>query len=77
MLHDKKRDLDSEKQKRLLERMIAEVSRSHADLYYQPTAEIARHIRKYIDDTAELNANERELLANLSVHDIRVLLSLH
>lgn len=77
MLHDKRRDLDSEKQKKLLERLVAELSRSNFDLYYQPTSEIARQIEQHIAGDANLNADELALLKKLKTRDIEVLLSLH
>ncbi|MEM8872402.1 MAG: hypothetical protein AAGB10_08810 [Pseudomonadota bacterium] len=77
MLEDKRQDLDSEKQKKLLQRLVTELSRSEIDLYYQPTSVIALQIKQYIDDGAELFAEERALLNRLSQRDIEVLLSLH
>ena len=77
MLHEKRENLDSEKQKRLLERLIAELSKSHSDLYYRPTSEVAVHLKAYIDGDAALLAEEKALLDRLSQRDIEVLLSLH
>lgn len=77
MLQEKRKDLDSEKQKKLLERLVAELSQSNFDLYYQPTSQIARELKDYIENDAELFAEERELLSHLSVRDIEVILSLH
>ncbi|MEM8812019.1 MAG: hypothetical protein AAGF59_05320 [Pseudomonadota bacterium] len=77
MLQDKRVDLDSEKRKKLIQRLLAELSRTQPDLYYQPTSEIARQIKNYIDGDANLIVDERSLLETLSQRDIEVILSLH
>ncbi|MEM9370269.1 MAG: hypothetical protein AAGA26_03825 [Pseudomonadota bacterium] len=77
MLQDKRQDLDSEKQKKLLDGLVSELSRSHPDLYYQPTSQIARYLMEYIQGDAKLSADDRTLLKRLSLRDIEVLLSLH
>lgn len=77
MLQEKRIDLDAEKQRKLLQRLLAELTRSRPDLYYQTTGEIARHIKGYAGDDAVIHQEERELLERLSVRDIEVLLSLH
>ncbi|MEM8792875.1 MAG: hypothetical protein AAGE80_14740 [Pseudomonadota bacterium] len=77
MLQDKRNDLDSEKQKKLLERLIAELSKSNPDLYYQPTVQIARLVKEHIDEGADLSVEDRALFEGLSQRDIQVLLSLH
>ncbi|MEM9059104.1 MAG: hypothetical protein AAGD13_01460 [Pseudomonadota bacterium] len=77
MLQDKNADLDAEKRKKLLRRLVEELSRSNPDLYYQSTNEIARQIRQHIDESASVNKDERELMERLSQRDIEVLLSLH
>ena len=77
MLEDKTADLISQKQKKLLERLVGELSKTSPDLYYQSTSQIARQIRQYIDNGAGLNQDERELIRALGQRDIEVLLSLH
>ena len=77
MLEDKRVDLVAEKQKTLLRRLVEELSRESGDIYYLPTAQIARVIMSYVADDAGLNADEKALLAGLSQRDIEVLLSLH
>lgn len=77
MLEDKTADLISQKQKKLLERLVGELSKTSPDLYYQSTSQIARQIRQYIDNGAGLNQDERELITPLGQRDIEVLLSLH
>ncbi|MEE2946539.1 MAG: hypothetical protein VX444_15335 [Pseudomonadota bacterium] len=77
MLEDKIADLISQKQKKLLERLVGELSKTSPDLYYQSTSQIARQIRQYIVNGAGLNQDERELMTSLEQRDIEVLLSLH
>jgi hypothetical protein len=77
MLQDRREDLDSEKRKKLLQRLVSELSREHPDLYYQPASEIARQIRSDIACGTKLNADERALMDRLSQRDIEMLLSLH
>ncbi len=76
MLRDKRADLDAEKRKRLLERLVAELSRSGLDLYYSATSEVAATIMSYAKSDAKLNADERALIDGLSQRDTEVLLSL-
>lgn len=70
-------DLDGEKQKRLLTKLLSDLSATDSDLYYKSTNEIAVEIRNYIDDGAKLMAEDKALLDRLSQRDIEVLLSLH
>ncbi|NRA28679.1 MAG: hypothetical protein HRU11_00340 [Parvularculaceae bacterium] len=76
-MEEKRQDLDSEKQKKLLERLVSELSREHIDFYYRPTSDIAFAIEKHIKETASLNQEERALLDRLAPRDIQILLSLH
>ncbi len=77
MLEEKRKDLDSEKQKKLLLRLVNELSHSSPDLYYRPTSEIATYLANYIRKGARLSADERSLMTRLSRRDLEVLLSLH
>ncbi|MFW8595081.1 hypothetical protein [Cribrihabitans neustonicus] len=77
MLQDKRKDLDSEKQKQLLSRLVEELSRTEMDFYYRSTTEVAALLKQYIDGKARLSAEERALLQRLSRRGIEMLLSLH
>jgi hypothetical protein len=77
MLKDKRTDLDAEKQKHLIFRLINELSKSQPDLYYLPTTEVARLLRDYAKDDTSINADDRTLFNQLSQRDIEVLLSIH
>jgi len=76
-MEEKRQDLDSEKQKVLLERLLKELSGLHFDLYYRSTSEIAFLLQGYIKDDAKLTQEERALLAPLDARDIQIRLSLH
>lgn len=77
MLQDKRKDLDSERQKKLLQRLVEELSRTQPDLYYQATSTIALLLEAHIQRGAGLSLEERELLHPLRKRDIEILLSLH
>ncbi|MEM9009969.1 MAG: hypothetical protein AAGE18_01995 [Pseudomonadota bacterium] len=77
MLREKRTDLDAEKQKKLLQRLVDELSRSDVDFYYRPTTEIASVLKTRIDDDESLLVEEKALLQRLTQRDIEVLLSLH
>ena len=77
MLQDKRKDLDAEKRKTLLERLLQEVGREQPDLYYQSTSEIAQRLKQHLASRAALHPEDRKLVERLSPRDIAVLLSLH
>lgn len=77
MMEEKRQDLDAIKQKKLLEQMVVELSREHADFYYKPTVDIALALQDYIKHEAVLNQEERALLKSLSPRDIQLRLSLN
>ncbi|MFW2541434.1 hypothetical protein ACN2XU_02245 [Primorskyibacter sp. 2E107] len=77
MLQDKRKDLDAEKRKLLLERLLREVGRDNPDLYYRSTSDIAQLIFNHVESAAMLHPEERALVKGLSPRDIAVLLSLH
>lgn len=77
MLHDERKELESERQKKLLRRIVDDLTSSRPDLYYQSTSEIARQIAELIKSGGRLAADDRALLQKLSQRDIAVLLSLN
>jgi hypothetical protein len=77
VLQDKRSDLDAEKRKQVLDRMIRELSAADPDFYYRATSEVALSLEQRIARGEGLNAEERTLLAPLSRRDIQVLLSHH
>lgn len=77
MLQDKRSELDAEKRKKLITRLLDVLSKENPDLYYQPTSEVALQIMAHVENDPDLHVEEKALLAPLSQHDIEVLLSLH
>lgn len=75
MLQDKRVELDAEKRKKLLDRILVELSRANPDLYYRSTTEIASLVEGHIRGP-NLNADDKALLQNATRRDIEVLLSL-
>lgn len=76
MLQDKRKDLDSERQKRLLDRLVAELSRTELDFYYRSTSDVAVMLMAHIKKGAQLSPEDRGLLQRLNRRDIEVILSL-
>ncbi|SFR14430.1 hypothetical protein [Poseidonocella sedimentorum] len=77
MLHEKRQDLDGERQKRLLQRLVGELTRAQPDLYYRSTSDIAGELEAVIESGTGLSTEEKSLLQRLSRRDIEVMLSLH
>ncbi|MEM1235997.1 MAG: hypothetical protein AAGI10_03430 [Pseudomonadota bacterium] len=77
MLQDKRKDLDSERQKKLLRGMVEDLSKQDPDLYYRATADIAAMLHGYIAKGGRLAQEDRALMQKLTARDIEVLLSLH
>lgn len=76
-IKEQRKELVAEKRKRLIERIVLELSQSDPDLYYRSASEIARQMQNYIEAEAQLNANEIELLQGLDHRDMYALLSMH
>lgn len=70
-------EVKSQKQKKLLLRLVRDLSRQHMDFYYQPTTEVAYALKTHIEKTSDLTQTERALLEPLSEYDIQILLSLN
>lgn len=77
MLDPERKELDAERQKKLLRRIVDDLTNSRPDLYYQSTSEIARQIAELIRSGGQLSADDRALLQKLSQRDIAILLSLN
>ncbi|QDG79054.1 hypothetical protein [Labrenzia sp. PHM005] len=77
MLQDKRSELDAEKRRKLITRLLDDLSKENPDLYYQPTSEVAVQIMAHLESDPNLHVEEKALLAPLSQHDIEVLLSMH
>lgn len=76
-MEEKHNDLVGVKRRKILLRMVEELSANRHDYYYEPTVEIARALKHQIDGGINLTQNEMELLKSLSERDIQVILSLN
>lgn len=76
-MEEKRVDLETEKQKRLLLRIVKTLSQTDPDLYYRPTSEVARAIKDYVKAARDLTQEDRALLKPLSPREMEILLSYH
>lgn len=77
MLEEKIADLTAQKQRKLLQRLVEDLSKTSPELYYQSTSQIARELVQHIENGKSLSHEERELLSTLDQRGIEMLLSLH
>ena len=75
-MEDKREDLTSEKQRGLFERIVADLSASEPNFYYQSTSDIAYLIKDFVGSNKTLNVEDREILSPLTARDIQLLLSI-
>jgi hypothetical protein len=76
-MEEKRKNLISSQQKRIISEAIAALNESHPSFYYLSTIEIAAEIKKYFHAVGRLSVEEFELVNKLSRRDIQILLSLH
>lgn len=76
-MEDKRKDLKAEKQRQLLEKVVAKLARQHPSFYYLPTVEIAAKIEQYLSADGNLTVEEKDLTRGLGRRQIQILLSLH
>jgi len=76
-MEDKRQNLKSNKQVRLMEKIMLDLADHHPSFYYLSTIEIANEIKNYIDTKNKLSKEDLALLDDLEVRDIQILLSLH
>ena len=77
MLQDNRKDLEGERQRKLLLGLVNKLSASQPDLYYRSTADIARQLIDMAQTGGGLSADDRALLARLPQRDIEIMLSMH
>ena len=63
-MEEKRRDLDVEKQKKIIFKLVEKLSLSDPDLYYRSTSEIALIVKNLIDSREHLLDIERELVSD-------------
>lgn len=79
MLEDKRENLESARQRRLLDDLVSHLSHEDPNIYYMPTSGIAALLYEAIKSNTvpDLNQEKQELLKRMSLRDIEVMLSLH
>ena len=75
-MEEKRRDLDVEKQKKIIFKLVEKLSLSDPDLYYRSTSEIALIVKNLIDSREHLLDIERELVSDLTSRDIELRLGI-
>ncbi|MEM1174334.1 MAG: hypothetical protein AAGI27_05950 [Pseudomonadota bacterium] len=75
--NDKER-LKASRQRKILDRLVAELAGSDSRVYYLSTVEIAQRIETTLKTgAAGLTEAEKDLLSGLRARDIQILLSIH
>lgn len=73
---DKTEITQAERRRDVVKRSLEALMRSNPQLYYQPTAEVARAIHEDIENGSDgLSAEDREAVKKLSARDIEVILA--
>lgn len=76
-MEEKRRDLKSTKQKKIIMDIVSELNRTDPSLYYLSTSEIALEVKNYIETSEQLVQGDKALVTDLSQRDVQMLLSLH
>lgn len=76
-MEEKRRDLRSAKQRKILQALIEKLSKQNPDMYYQSTSEVAIQLAQMIEKPAAVSQQDKEILAGLTHTDIQMILSLH
>lgn len=72
---EKQEQLKTEKQRKIVERIINELFQEDSSLYYAVTNDIARHVQLKIESKVNLNHNELEIVSDLTSQEIVNLIS--
>ena len=75
-MEEKRKDLDVEKQKKIIFNLVEKLSLSDPDLYYRSTSEIALILKNLIDSRENLLDVDRELVSDLTQRDIELRLGI-
>ena len=75
-MEEKRKDLDVEKQKKIIFNLVEKLSLSDPDLYYRSTSEIALIVKNLIDSRKNLLDVDRELVSDLTQRDIELRLGI-
>jgi len=76
-MEEKHKNLKSTKQQKIIEQVMATLSKSHPSFYYLSTIELAVEITDYMQQTGNLLKEDYDLIKDLNHRDIQIILSLH
>lgn len=76
-MEEKRADLRSERQRKLLQTLVEDLGRANPQFYYMSTIQVARALKDYVANEAKLPQDDRALLDALKPEDIQILLGLH
>ncbi len=69
-----KEELLSDQKKKVIDKIISELSQSDPQLYYTDSSSVASIVKDYIDDK-KLERGHYEMVKDMSAHDIQMLMS--
>lgn len=71
-------ELEADKKRRILQVYLNKLMKSSPNLYYSPTADVARELHLLLKEHKNrMPVDEQLLFKNLSVRDVEVMLSFH
>lgn len=68
---------DQEKRRKILTKIIQDLSKTNKDMYYNSTSDTSNEIKKYIEDKNDLSKNELDLVGDMTARDISLILSIN
>lgn len=74
-MEEKRKDLTAEKQKKLVQQLLEEMSAGDPNFYYLATSQVAIRLHAFIRDDAKLPQEDRAIMMPLTQKDLQVLLS--
>jgi len=76
-MEEKRKDLKSSRQKKLVQEIVQRLSSEQPSLYYMPTIEVAAAVKEFIHKPGNLPHEQLDVVKALTRRDIQILLSLH
>lgn len=77
VLEEKRKDLESTRQRAIVDRVLAKLSELDPNLYYMPTIELAAEVQRYIRESGNLSNDDLKLVEHLKRRDIQIMLGVH
>ncbi len=76
-MEDKRKDLKGVQQRKIIDGILAELSKTDPSLYYSPTIELAAEIKNHIHTPGKLKHEDLQLVSMLGRRDIQIMLGVH